>query len=115
MWGELLEQDDLVDPSLLLLSEKTQEYSNIQKRQFSFVLSSLSFSLSSLSSLSSRYDVELFQRIERLIGKRLPLYLTVEEEVMALMERVSEAQRHAKMVCFGETCVRGRRNTCGGV
>ena len=26
---------------------------------------------------------------------------------MALMERVSEAQRHAKMVCFGGNCVRG--------
>ena len=56
-----------------------------------------------LSLSPSRYDVELFQRIEQLIGKRLPLYLTVEEEVMALMERVSEAQRHAKMVRYGET------------
>jgi hypothetical protein len=45
-----------------------------------------------------RYDVELFQRIETLIGKKLSLYPTVEEEVMALMERVSEAQRYAKMV-----------------
>ena len=45
-----------------------------------------------------RYDVELYQRIEHLIGKKLPLHPTVEEEVMSLMERVSEAQRHAKMV-----------------
>ena len=45
-----------------------------------------------------RYDVELFQRIEQLIGKKLPLYPTVEEEVMVLMERVNESQRHAKMV-----------------
>ncbi len=45
-----------------------------------------------------RYDVELYQRIEQLIGKKLPLHATVEEEVMSLMERVSEAQRHAKMV-----------------
>ena len=45
-----------------------------------------------------RYDVELFQRIEHLIGKKLPLYPTVEEEVMSLVERVSEAQRCAKMV-----------------
>lgn len=49
---------------------------------------------------SLRYDVELYQRIEQLIGKKLPLYRTVEEEVLALMERVSEAQRHAKMVTF---------------
>lgn len=46
----------------------------------------------------TRYDVELYQRIEQLIGKKLPLHATVEEEVMSLMERVSEAQRHAKMV-----------------
>ena len=43
--------------------------------------------------------MELFQRIEHLIGKQLPLYPTEEEEVLALMERVSEAQRYAKMVC----------------
>ena len=48
-----------------------------------------------------RYDVELYQRIEQLIGKKLPLHPTVEEEVMSLMERVAEAQRHAKMVgCY---------------
>lgn len=42
--------------------------------------------------------MELFQRIEQLIAKKLPLYPTVEEEVMLLMERVTEAQRFAKMV-----------------
>jgi len=41
--------------------------------------------------------VELYQRIEQLIGKKLPLYPTVEEEVLLLMERVTEAQRYAKM------------------
>ena len=45
----------------------------------------------------TQYDVELYQRIEHLIGKQLPLYKTEEQEVMILMERVSEAQRHAKM------------------
>ena len=45
-----------------------------------------------------RYDVELYQRIEQLIGKQLALHPTVEEEVMALMERVTEAQRIARMV-----------------
>lgn len=66
-----------------------------------------------------RYDVELYQRIEQLIGKKLPLYPTVEEEVMLLMERVTEAQRYAKMVripphltpyiqvCLYVTCVCG--------
>lgn len=45
----------------------------------------------------SQYDVELYQRIEHLISKKLPLYKTEEEEVMQLMERVTEAQRYAKM------------------
>lgn len=48
--------------------------------------------------LSFRYDVELFQRIESLIGKKLPAFPTQEEEVMMLVERVSEAQRFARLV-----------------
>ena len=47
----------------------------------------------------SQYDVELFQRIEHLIGKKLPIFETHEEEVMLLNERVTEAQRFAKTVC----------------
>ena len=94
-----MEQANIINGSLPLLS------SPHSPPLLSLFLSSpppLPPSLSSpfplLSSPSPRYDVELFQRIEQLIGKRLPLYLTVEEEVMALMERVSEAQRYAKMV-----------------
>lgn len=45
----------------------------------------------------TQYDVELYQRIEHLIGKKLPLYETLEEEVKVLQERVSEAQRMARM------------------
>ncbi|XP_077591039.1 putative ATP-dependent RNA helicase DDX47 [Stigmatopora nigra] len=45
----------------------------------------------------TQYDVELFQRIETLIGKKLPAFPTHEEEVMMLVERVSEAQRFAKL------------------
>merc|ERR1711972_1308877 len=45
----------------------------------------------------TQYDVELYQRIEHLIGKKLPLYKTEEQEVMTLVERVSESQRIAKM------------------
>lgn len=48
-------------------------------------------------SFVTQYDVELYQRIEHLIGKKLPLYETVEEEVMILHERVTEAQRIAKV------------------
>ena len=43
----------------------------------------------------SQYDVELFQRIEHLIEKKLPLLETVEHDVMLLNERVQQAQRVA--------------------
>lgn len=46
----------------------------------------------------TQYDVELYQRIEQLISKQLPLWPTEEEEVMLLQERVTEAQRIVKMV-----------------
>lgn len=42
-----------------------------------------------------QYDVELYQRIEHLLGKRLPKYDADESEVMAFEERVTEAQRLA--------------------
>ena len=42
--------------------------------------------------------MELYQRIEQLIEKRLPKFEIVEEEVMMMVERVTEAQRFAKMV-----------------
>lgn len=52
-------------------------------------------------SFVTQYDVELYQRIEHLLGKKLPLYGLEESDVMSLQERVSEAQRVAKMVnCF---------------
>ena len=53
--------------------------------------------------------MELFQRIEHLLGKQLPVYKTEEAEVMQLTERVTEAQRYAKMVRFSlyyiESCL----------
>merc|ERR1719471_2619977 len=45
----------------------------------------------------SQYDVELYQRIEHLLDKKLPLYPSVEEEVMLLGERVADALRLAKV------------------
>ena len=48
-------------------------------------------------SFVTQYEVELYQRIEHLIGKKLPEYPTIQEEVLLLMERVSEAQRMAKL------------------
>uniref|UniRef100_A0A7G3A893 RNA helicase n=1 Tax=Lutzomyia longipalpis TaxID=7200 RepID=A0A7G3A893_LUTLO len=45
----------------------------------------------------TQYDVELYQRIEHLIGKQLPQYECDKDEVMVLQERVGEAQRNAKV------------------
>ena len=45
----------------------------------------------------TQYDVELYQRIEHLIGKKLPAYPAEENEVMQFSDRVAEAQRFAKM------------------
>ncbi len=49
-------------------------------------------------SFVTQYDVEIYQRIEHMLGKQLPLYPTEESDVMALQERVTDAQRVAKMV-----------------
>jgi ATP-dependent RNA helicase DDX47/RRP3 len=43
----------------------------------------------------TQYDVELLQRIEKVIEKKLELFPTSREEVMLLKERVDEAGRLA--------------------
>lgn len=43
----------------------------------------------------TQYDVEVYQRLELLLGKKLPEYKLEEETVLVLLERVSEAQRLA--------------------
>lgn len=43
----------------------------------------------------TQYDVEVYQRLEALLGKKLPEYKLDEETVLILHERVSEAQRMA--------------------
>jgi ATP-dependent RNA helicase DDX47/RRP3 len=45
--------------------------------------------------LVSQYDVELIQRIETVIGKKMELWPTDKEEVALLRERVDEAGRLA--------------------
>mmetsp|Transcript_9381 Transcript_9381/g.34411 ORF Transcript_9381/g.34411 Transcript_9381/m.34411 type:complete len:470 (-) Transcript_9381:107-1516(-) len=45
----------------------------------------------------TQYDVEIYQKIESLLGRKLDLYKSAEEEVLLLQERVSEAQRLATM------------------
>ena len=72
-------------------------------------------------SFVTQYDVEIFQRIEAALGKKLKEYPTVKEEVMVLGERVSEAQRvairemkdlHEKRGTKGAT-LRGRKPGAG--
>lgn len=48
-------------------------------------------------SMITQYDVELYQRIEQLIGKKLPAFEVDKEAVGLLQERVYEAQRLALM------------------
>ena len=43
----------------------------------------------------TQYDVEIYQRLEGLLGKKLPELKLDEETVLVLLERVNEAQRLA--------------------
>mmetsp|Transcript_6816 Transcript_6816/g.19957 ORF Transcript_6816/g.19957 Transcript_6816/m.19957 type:complete len:553 (+) Transcript_6816:70-1728(+) len=43
----------------------------------------------------TQYDVEVYQRLEHLLGRKLPEYKLDEETVLVLLERVNEAQRLA--------------------
>ncbi|KAH8271937.1 hypothetical protein KR044_011884 [Drosophila immigrans] len=62
----------------------------------------------------SQYDIELYQRIEHLLGKQLPLYKCEEDEVMALQERVAEAQRTAKLELKDLEDTKGYKGGKGG-
>ena len=42
--------------------------------------------------------MELFLRIEQLLGHKIPVYEPNKDSVMVMMERVTEAQRIAKLV-----------------
>ncbi|KAJ2552990.1 ribosomal RNA processing protein, partial [Coemansia sp. RSA 1933] len=44
-------------------------------------------------SFVTQYDIELLQRIEQVIGKKLETYPSEMDEVLVIQERVSEAQR----------------------
>ncbi|XP_048499347.1 DEAD-box ATP-dependent RNA helicase 10-like isoform X1 [Beta vulgaris subsp. vulgaris] len=48
-------------------------------------------------SLVNQYELEWFIQIENLIGKKLPKYAAEEEEVLLLLERVTEAKRISQM------------------
>lgn len=46
----------------------------------------------------TQYDVEVYQKIEESINKKLPAYEVNSNEVMQLVERVAEATRQAANV-----------------
>ncbi|CAK9165656.1 unnamed protein product [Ilex paraguariensis] len=48
-------------------------------------------------SLLNQYELEWFIQIEKLIGKMLPEFPAQEEEVLLLLERVTEAKRKSQM------------------
>ncbi|KAJ0407529.1 hypothetical protein ATCC90586_002194 [Pythium insidiosum] len=48
-------------------------------------------------SFVTQYDVELYQRIEHLLGRKLDAYPCEEDTVLVMLERVNEAQRMATL------------------
>ena len=62
----------------------------------------------------TQYDVEVYQRLEALLGKKLPAYATADEEtVLVLLERVSEAQRLATRELKEQLSSRGGKHGGG--
>ncbi len=64
--------------------------------------------------LVTQYDVELFQRIEHMLGHKLAEFPAPASEAMLLVERVSEAQRHATLEMRGKDDRRGGKRGGGG-
>ena len=64
----------------------------------------------------TQYDVEVYQRLEGLLGKKLPEYKLEEETVLVLLERVNEAQRLATRELKEQLAASkgGRRRRNGG-
>lgn len=62
--------------------------------------------------LVTQYDVELYQRIEQVIGKQMELFpIDSKEDVMLLQERVSEAQRIAALEIKEEQQKKGNKGS----
>jgi len=57
----------------------------------------------------TQYDVEVYQRLEGLLGTKLPEYKLDEETVLVLHERVSEAQRLATRELKEQLASKGKR------
>lgn len=62
----------------------------------------------------TQYDVEVYQRLETLLGTKLPAYTADEETVLVLLERVNEAQRLATRELKEQLAARGGQKGGGG-
>jgi ATP-dependent RNA helicase DDX47/RRP3 len=62
----------------------------------------------------TQYDVEVYQRLEALLGKKLPELKLDEETVLVLLERVNEAQRLATRELKEQLSARGGQKGGGG-
>ena len=58
----------------------------------------------------TQYDVEVYMRLEALLGKKLPEYKVDEESVLVLLERVNEAQRLATRELKEQSSSSGRKD-----
>lgn len=58
----------------------------------------------------TQYDVEVYQRLEALLGKKLEEYKLDEETVLVLLERVNEAQRLASRELKEQLAVQKQSN-----
>ncbi|KAJ2868309.1 ribosomal RNA processing protein [Coemansia erecta] len=65
-------------------------------------------------SFVTQYDIELLQRIEQVIGKKLESYPNEMDEVLMIQERVSEAQRMSVMELKEIQAKRGKGDKGGG-
>ncbi len=63
--------------------------------------------------LVTQYDVELYQRIEKYIGKTLDTFPADEAAILLLVERVSEAQRVAALQMREADSKQNKRNGNG--
>jgi ATP-dependent RNA helicase DDX47/RRP3 len=64
--------------------------------------------------LVTQYDVELIQRIESVIGKKMELWPTDSEEIALLRDRVGEAGRVAVNELKDQNANNGRKRRLGG-
>jgi ATP-dependent RNA helicase DDX47/RRP3 len=62
----------------------------------------------------TQYDVEIYQRLETLLGTKLPEHQADEETVLVLLERVNEAQRLATRELKEQLAARGGQKGGGG-